>query len=665
VLALLLLLPGLLDAPAPGTAARALPDDMPDLGVPLGPAPEQVTRQPGFVDATARTKISFRHDFLEREQGYTFLANQYNHGSGLLVGDIDMDGWPDVYFINQMGLNGLWHNLGDGTFEDVTLWAGVGVGDRVCAGGAFGDVDGDGFPDLLVTSYRGGNLLFRNRGDGSFQDVTAASGLGGGIMHSGSATFFDADNDGDLDLYIVNVGKFTTDQQDPENKYYAGSGLGLYYGLEKGETDQFFRNTGQGVFVDESRRVGLEDTGWGGDVAADDLDGDGFVDLYVANMYGEDLLLMNQQGKRFRNETQQRTPATPYGAMGAAIADLDNDLDLDLFVADMHSDMWMDVDFPVRYIRAQVRYPTPFGMFDYNLSTDDLALLRSLPKNQRAVYGNGLLLNDGRGSFTEVGAEAGVESFWPWGAQPGDFDLDGDLDVFVPSGMGFPWEWWPHALLMNQGGARFREEGVARGLDDVALGHHLKRYRLWNKPFARSVRAGALFDFDGDGDEDLVTNGYNCHATVWRNDFERAGRGWVQLQLRGVRSNRDAYGARVILDDGRGGRQLRTVQSAHGYVSQSSTVLTFGLPADAATITAEVSWPSGERQALTLPGTDRRYGITEGSAQVEPWQPGPVPRRARPEDPVVEVGWEPEQRFPSDLIPKLGRRIGMGAPRQP
>lgn len=664
-LALLLALPLLTVEPPPGTAATGLPKDMPDLSLPPVPAAAAETeRRPGFVDVTAQAHLGFRQFFLEREQGYTFLANQYNHGSGLAVGDVDGDGHPDVYFVNQMGENGLLRNLGDGTFEDITAWAGVGVGDRVCAGATFADVDNDGDADLFVTSYRGGNLLFLNRGDGRFIDATARSGLGDAVRHSVSATFFDAENDGDLDLYVVNVGKFTTNQQDPENGYYTGTGLGLYYGLEKGETDQFYRNLGDGRFTDASQEVGLADTSWGGDVAADDLDGDGFLDLYIANMYGEDEILINEGGKRFRNATQQRTPSTPYGAMGSAIADFDGDGDLDIFVADMHSDMWMDLDFPLRYVRPQHRYPTPFGMFDYRLSPDDLTLLRSLPQNQRATYGNALLVNDGTGHFVDRAVEAKVESFWPWGAQAGDFDRDGDLDIFIPSGMGFPWAWWPSALMMNQGDGTFSEEGVVRGLDDLALGHTLREYRLWNRDFARSVRAGALLDYDGDGADDLVTNGYNCHATLWRNVFAREapGRHWVQLLLRGTRSNREAIGARVTLTAG-GRTMVRTVQGAHGYISQSSLVLTIGLDRAERVDALAIRWPSGLVQQVELPRVDIRYVITEGEPEARPWQPTPVSRRL-PDQPLPEVGWEPKQRIPADIVPQLGKRFGMGQARR-
>jgi len=655
----LLALPYLAQAPPPGLPSNSLPEGR-DLGVPET-AESRGGRSPGFEDATAAAKLVFRHVFLEREQGFTFQANQYNHGSGLAVADVDDDGYPDVYFVNQLGDSALLHNLGDGTFEDISEWAGVALGDRVAAGANFGDVDGDGDQDLYITSYRGGNLLFRNRGDGRFEDVSATSGLNA-VSHSCSSTFFDADQDGDLDLYVVNVGKFTSSTQDPENRYYSGTNLGLYYGLERGETDFFYRNRGDGTFVDESSAVGLEDTSWGGDVAAGDLDGDGFLDLVVANMYGEDMLLMNRGGARFVNETHARSPQTSYGSMSSDLFDYDNDGDLDVLLTDMHSDMWMDFEFPLAYLRSEVRYPTPFGLFDYNLGAVNLALLRSLPKGQRLVYGNSLLRNDGHGSFEEVGAAAKVETFWPWGAQHGDFDLDGDQDVFVASGMGFPWEWWPNSLLMNQGDGTFHEEGRLRGFDDLAYGHYLKKYRLWGRAFARSVRAGAVFDYDGDGDEDAVTNGYNCHATLWRNVFERPGRHWLQVRLEGRRSNRDAIGARVEVVAG-GRSQVRWVRGAQGYVSQSWKVLAFGLGDAAAVEALRVRWPSGLEQEFRVPGVDRRYRLIEGEADPQLWQPGPVARRV-PVAPEVEPGWEPEQKARREDAPVLGSRPGMGSPGQ-
>src|SRR5262245_61043222 len=161
--------------------------------------------------------------FLPNEQGETFKINLYDHGCGLAVADFDGDGFDDLYFTNQLGSNALYRNKGDGTFEDVTAAAGVGLADRVCVSATFAGYDDDGQPDLYVTSTRGGNKLFHNLGGGKFADVTEAAGVGH-VGHSQSALFFDFDNDGWLDLFVTNTARWTTDVFDKSARYYIGMG---------------------------------------------------------------------------------------------------------------------------------------------------------------------------------------------------------------------------------------------------------------------------------------------------------------------------------------------------------------------------------------------------------------------------------------------------------
>src|SRR6266702_9003792 len=150
---------------------------------------------PGFREDLAASGIKFRMSFLPSEQGEKFKINLYDHGSGVAVGDFDNDGHDDIYFVNQLGANALYRNRGDGTFEDVTDKAGVGLGDRICVAAAWGDYDNDGYPDLFVTSTRGGNVLFHNEGNGTFTDVTKKARVAL-IAHAQTAAFFDYDNDG-------------------------------------------------------------------------------------------------------------------------------------------------------------------------------------------------------------------------------------------------------------------------------------------------------------------------------------------------------------------------------------------------------------------------------------------------------------------------------------
>jgi len=178
----------------------------------VGCAREQ-TRAPGggsgFQDRAREAGIAFRMHDLPKEQGERFRINLYDHGSGLAVGDYDNDGHEDIYFLDQHGPNALYRNTGDGSFVDVTAQAGVALGDRISVAATFADYDNDGWPDLFVTSTRGGNVLFHNRGDGTFEDVTAKAGLSH-VGHSQTPVFFDYDNDGYRDLFLTNTAHWTT-----------------------------------------------------------------------------------------------------------------------------------------------------------------------------------------------------------------------------------------------------------------------------------------------------------------------------------------------------------------------------------------------------------------------------------------------------------------------
>ena len=239
----------------------------------------------GFQERAQAAGIEFRMNLLTKEQGERFRINLYDHGAGLAVGDYDNDGREDIYFLNQHGTNALYRNVGDGSFVDVTAKAGVALGDRISVGATFADYDNDGWADLFVTSTRGGNALFHNRGNGTFENVTAAAGVSH-VGHSQTPVFFDYDNDGDLDLYVTNTAQWTTDVFDFTGGNYEGkASLGALMTSSK-EANILYRNNGDGTFTDQTASAGLRGRGWAGDVAVFDYDEDGFLDLFVPSMFG-------------------------------------------------------------------------------------------------------------------------------------------------------------------------------------------------------------------------------------------------------------------------------------------------------------------------------------------------------------------------------------------
>ncbi len=268
-----------------------------------------------------------------------YKSNHYDHGTGIAAADVDGDGKVDLYFVDQLGGNELWRNRGGGRFENVTGPAGVALTGRIGVTASFADVDNDSDPDLFVTTVRGGNVLFENDGKGRFRDVTKESGLSYS-GHSSGAVFFDFDNDGRLDLFLVNVGRYTTEEMG-RGGYYVGFGDAFSGHLkpERTEKSRLYRNLGGLRFADVTDEVGPFDSGWSGDASFADLDGDGFPELYVLNMQGDDHYFVNQQGKHFVDETARFFPKTPWGTMGIKFFDFDNDGRMDLLLTDMHSDM--------------------------------------------------------------------------------------------------------------------------------------------------------------------------------------------------------------------------------------------------------------------------------------------------------------------------------------
>ncbi|MBY0496632.1 MAG: VCBS repeat-containing protein [Cyanobacteria bacterium] len=397
----------------------------------------EVFHQFRFEDRLQASGISFVHRIVN-DAGLTYKAVHYDHGNGLAVADVDGDRLTDIYFVNQAGPSELWKNVGGGRFQNITAQAGVAVAGRIAVAASFADADNDGDADLFVTTVRGGNVLFENDGRGRFRDVTAEAGVGLS-SHSSGSVFFDYNKDGLLDLLVCNVGRYTSNTRGANGEYVGlpDAFSGHMY-PERSEQPVLYQNLGKHRFRNVTAAANLKPEGWCGDAAVADVNGDGWPDIYFLNMMGANHYFENQQGKTFAEKTSAYFPKTSWGAMGVKFFDYDNDARLDLFVTDMHSDMFEELG-PAEETR-KTKAPGE-------------SVLMGPPDS--FIMGNSLYRNLGGGKFSEQSDAMGVENYWPWGPSVGDVNADGWDDIFIAASMNFPFRYGINSLLLNNSGKQF------------------------------------------------------------------------------------------------------------------------------------------------------------------------------------------------------------------
>ncbi|MDA1026888.1 MAG: FG-GAP-like repeat-containing protein [Planctomycetota bacterium] len=586
-----------------------------------------------FSDQREASGIRFMHKIVD-ESGKRFKGVHYDHGSGIVVADVDGDERLDIYFVNQVGENELWRNLGGGKFENITERAGVFVSDRIGVSAAFADIDNDGDPDLFVTAVRKGNVLFENLGGGKFRNVTAGSGLAY-KGHSSGVVFFDYDRDGLVDVLVTNVGKYTKEEvanvtmesirgeADTGDKYPVGfdDAFGGHLKPERTEASRLYRNLGDKKFQDVGAAMGLDDIGWTGDAAPVDINSDGWTDLYMLNMQGDDQVFLNREGKKFERAGRDLFPKTPWGSMGIKAFDFENDGDLDIFITDMHSDMSEHIGSEKEKEKAAMQWTPSF-----------------LKTEGTSIFGNAFFRRADDGKFEEVSDQLGAENYWPWGLSADDLNADGFDDAFLTSSMNFPLRYGVNSLLLNDGGTRFRDSEFILGVEPRAGGLAVPWFELdlvgadkdapvletlkaegadleklpdrivvWG---AMGSRSSAIFDLDDDGDLDIVTNEMNHHPMVLLSNLseKKPDLAFLKVKLVGTKSNRSALGAVVRVEAG-DLKLMKVKDGQSGYLSHSDFPLYFGLGTAKQIDRLEVSWPSGIVQVIEGP-IDRNQMLT-------------------------------------------------------
>ena len=501
-------------------------------------------------------------------------------GCGCAFIDYDNDGWMDIFLLSGTRLTGdppgatnrLYKNNRDGTFTDVTEKAGLketGWASGVC----IGDYNNDGFEDIFCT-YFGQNHLYRNNGDGTFTDVTKSAGLWSDEPRWGAGcSFVDYNRDGNLDLFVSNYVRFSFEHAPVpgENVNCNWKGVPVECGPRGLPTGRhsLYRNHGDGTFTDVSKEAGIASAteSYGMTVVAADFDEDGWTDIFVACDSMPSLLFMNNHDGTFREEGVVRGVALSddgmeQAGMGVGVGDYDLDGHLDLF------------------------------------------------KTHFVEDANGLYHNEGKGNFDDVtrSSRLAVETrYICWGAGIVDLDNDGHPDLFMVTGNVYPEverklpqyaNKTPRALFRNLGNGTFEELGEQAG-PGVTEPH--------------CSRGCAFGDFDNDGDVDILIVNLNEPPSLLRNDL-RGKQNWIKVKLEGVKSNRSAIGARVLVHYG-GKVQAQAVLSQSSFYSCNDPRLHFGLGASN-TVDIDVFWPNGLHEKFKAVSANQLVTLREGSGIV-------------------------------------------------
>ena len=589
----------------------------------------------------SETGVDFVNRSLDKKNFNIFNYRNFYNGGGVAIGDVNNDGLPDLFLTSNFEANKLYINKGSMKFEDITAKAGI-LGKKFWSTGVtFADVNGDGLLDIYVCNSGSrdarGNQLYINQGIKGglpvFVEKAAKYGLADGGF-STHAAFFDYDRDGDLDMYLLNNSFTPMDRLGYANLRETRDKLG---------GDKLFRNEGPGPggqpkpFVDVSAEAGIYGSliGFGLGITIGDVNNDNWPDIYISNdFYERDYLYINQKNGTFKEDIKNQMGHVSLASMGADIADVNNDGNLDIFVTDMLPDDDL-----------RLKTTTSFDSYETNQLKESRDFFYQDSRNM-------LHLNNGNGTFSEIGRMAGTSATdWSWGALLFDMDMDGHKDVFVANGIlkdltdqdyvAFLAD-NPDLQSMIEGTKKFDYKEYVDKMGSSPLPNYAFRntgngmqYENkatdWGLAEPSFSNGSAYGDLDNDGDLDLVVNNNNAPVSIYKNtavDKQKAN--FLRVRLRGSGQNLNAIGAKVYMHrkgaNGQPETQYLQQMPNRGFQSSVDLTMVFGLGTNPAIDSLAVIWPTDKKQVIRSPKVNTTLTLSEKDAnQTATFAPGVVP----------------------------------------